>query len=443
MTELTPTENLPASEYYMKPTATIHIGNNLTFIERKLFNLLIWHSQVSRFTVNKEPLMFDELMRLIGLDKSRNQKVIKDALETLVTSKITWNTLEKDKSKNTWGVCTFLAGAEVRNGKLDYLVNPYLSDKIVSPIVYAKIQLLIQAQFRSKYTLIMYEFIIDELSRKREKTLKVETELENLRKVLQYDGAYRSLNNDVLKPSIKEINEKTDVEVSIDTVKKGRRVVGIVFEINRKEQFQLSLELASRGLVDKLSEKQEQQKQLLIDYGITEQKATAIVLTYDSDRIQRNVNYLNQERKKDKTKIRNVPAYLVKAIELNYSPKPSIIELKEVERENKLQEQKQAEAEKKQLVEEQEQQFQSYRDMRLQEELSKKTKEWYETRVEQFVQRIQQKKYPVLVMPYKRDGMDSKIVKATFNSELKTELLSQPEEQSLEAYLAWAQPEEA
>jgi hypothetical protein len=28
----------------LKPTATIHVGNKLSLIERKVFNALIWHS---------------------------------------------------------------------------------------------------------------------------------------------------------------------------------------------------------------------------------------------------------------------------------------------------------------------------------------------------------------------------------------------------------------
>ncbi len=117
------------TEQLLKPTATIHVGNKLSLIERKVFNAIIWHSQKARFRKKAETLSMGLLMSLIGLERSKNIAVIKEALEKLTSNPIIWNTLKKDRTTD-WGICTFLAGAEISGGKLRYVLNPLLVEKV-------------------------------------------------------------------------------------------------------------------------------------------------------------------------------------------------------------------------------------------------------------------------------------------------------------------------
>ncbi len=193
-----------ASNQLLKPTATIHVGNKLSLIERRIFNTIIWHSQKSRFTKSFDTLSMGLLMSLIGLERSENIDIIKGALENLTTTPIIWNSLKKDRTTD-WGICTFLAGAELTGGKLRYVLNPLLVEKINNPTLFARIQLFVQTQFSSKYSLALYEFLLDELSRSGNKKLEVQVSLDTVRHVLQFDGAYKYLNSDVLKPCVQEI----------------------------------------------------------------------------------------------------------------------------------------------------------------------------------------------------------------------------------------------
>ena len=239
-------------EQLLKPTATIHVGNRLSLIERKVFNAIIWHSQKGRFSKNDNSLSIGLLMSLIGLERSKNTDVIKDALEQLTTTPIIWNTLNKDRTAD-WGICTFLAGAELSGGRLRYVLNPLLIEKVRHPTLFAKIQLLIQTQFSSKYSLALYEFLLDELCRAgNPKTHTVQVLLDTVRHILQFDGAYKHLNSDVLKPCIQEINKHADITVGYRSVKKGRAVAEILFSIERTAvQVQMPLEdLAVRAEED-------------------------------------------------------------------------------------------------------------------------------------------------------------------------------------------------
>jgi plasmid replication initiation protein len=203
-------------------------------IERKVFNALIWHTQRNRNAKTSNTLSVDLLMSLIGLERSKNMDVIKEALERLTTNPIVWNTLKKDRTAD-WGVCTFLASAELFGGRLRYIINPLLAEKVEHPTLFAKIQLLVQTHFSSKYSLALYEFPIDDLCRAGNPdrhTLQVP--LDTVRHVLQFDGIYKHLNNDVLKPCVLEITKHADIAVGYRTIKQGRAVTELLFTIERK-----------------------------------------------------------------------------------------------------------------------------------------------------------------------------------------------------------------
>ena len=439
-------ELIPA-DYYLKPTATTHIDTNLSFIARKIFNLLIWHSQANRFSQKTEKLQFDELMQFIGLDKSHNQQVIKNALEALVSTKISWNTQQQDKTKNRWGVCTFLAGAEISRGEVRYMINPMLTEKIITPVVYAKIQLLIQAKFRSKYTLILYEYLVDVISRHKNQILSVEVSLDVLRNIFQYEGAYKTLNNDVLKPSTQEISSVTDLTLEVTPVKKSRSVVALIFNITRKGQCKPSPMLSNAAYEEELTDEQEKLNAVLLGKGILQRKARTLLLAFTEERIKQNIAYLEQELTKPNCKIRSIPAYLVKAIENNYSAKKMNGKAKKqkisnekiayVCKKQKMKLETETEQESEQKIEKIKKEFYAFRNERLKQYLAEKTPEWIKNRELQFIKDVNNNKYSILKNSFKRDGMKSKMIQLTFENELKDELLVLKEECDVRDYVEW------
>ena len=310
-------------EQILKPTATIHVGTKLSLIERKVFNALIWHSQKHWFGRRSDRLPLDLLLDLIGLGKSKNVAVIKEALERLATCPITWNTLSKDRAEE-WGVCTFLAGATISRGKVRYLLNPLLVEKINNPTLFAKIQLLVQTQFSSKYSLALYEFLLDELGRSgNPRTYEFTVPLETVRHVLQFEGAYKYLNSDVLKPCVREINKHSDIDVGFTPIKRGRSVSALRFNVE-KTAFQLQMgfeELKVLEFAERSPEETLKEELLirLIDKGVSSRKAEALIRSYDAERIAANLELVEKEQKSGRLK--SAAAYLVRAIEEDYRPR--------------------------------------------------------------------------------------------------------------------------
>ena len=139
---------------FLKPTGTVHITNSFSLIERKLLNVIVWHSQKHRFTSEEHSLPIRDVFYLLGLKESRNQDVIKSAIRTLLSTIIEWNILEADRAQE-WGVCTFISSGKLVSGKLNYRLNPEIIEKINNPTLFAKIQLLIQSKFKKKHTLCL------------------------------------------------------------------------------------------------------------------------------------------------------------------------------------------------------------------------------------------------------------------------------------------------
>ena len=418
------------NEQLLKPTATIHVGNRLSLIERKVFNAIIWHSQSQRSAKTANVMSVDLLMSLIGLERSKNTEVIRDALERLTTNPIVWNTLKKDRTAD-WGVCTFLAGAEMNGGRLRYVLNPLLVEKVEHPTLFAKIQLLVQTQFSSKYSLALYEFLIDEMCRSgNPKTYAFTVSLDTLRHVLQFDGIYKHLNSDVLKPCVKEINTLSDIAVTYSGVKKGRAVVALLLTIERKAAQLALADLAAVEISDEpgthVDLLRDPLEQMLIVRGVGKRKANALVETYDETRIRENIAYVEREYQAGKVKV--LSAYLIRAIEEDYRPKaeaaPRFDRSETTERDS-------AETAREALLTE----WNRYRERRVRERFAALSSGEQDAHRSAFVERLDHTS-PILNKQFKKDGFASRMVDAQFFSELRELLLESPEELDLEAYRA-------
>lgn len=290
-----------------KPTATIHIANKFTFIERKLLNSLIHHAQNknNKLDGEKKSLNLSKVLEDIGCN-TRNRTVLKKSLRNLVSTIIEWNILKQDKTRS-WGVCTFLSSGELNKGAIHYRLNAELVDQVNYPSLFAKMRLEIQSKLTGKYPLIIYEYLIDHLCRnKKEHIIIKDVLLEDVYMICGVSETYlntdnfRYFNRKILTPAVNEINEKTDISVKIDLEKKARKVHAISFSIRKNKQ------PTSGG----------KNTHPIIKYGVDEKVANSLLSRYDKRRIKENLDYvLNRQ---SINKIENIASYIVAAIKNNY-----------------------------------------------------------------------------------------------------------------------------
>lgn len=126
------------------------------------------------------------------------------------------------------------------NIKLSSSLKPFLLELTKNFTQYELINIL---ALRGKYTIRMYEilksYMFHGIWRVR---------IDELREIIECNKykQFKEFNRNILKPSIKEINEYTDIEVSYKMIKEGKFITEIEFYIDAKRDIQISLDMIMR-----------------------------------------------------------------------------------------------------------------------------------------------------------------------------------------------------
>jgi len=215
-----------------KHVASIHCSNSVSLLERRVFNALIFHTQANQQL--KENFFYISLSHLKELLRfqSRNIGALKDAIIGLTETTVRWN-LCKDKSARgtNWFSASLLASASYSEGVIRYEYSKVIMDLIKDPCVYANICLDAQARLSSKYSLALYENCIRYKSLGFTKSFPIGL----LRELLGADfGCYKKnsvLCQKIIKPAIKEINNKTNLVLRSRLIKQGNEISAIKISV--------------------------------------------------------------------------------------------------------------------------------------------------------------------------------------------------------------------
>jgi len=114
------------------------------------------------------------------------------------------------------------------------------------------------------------------------------------------------LKKRVLDVAVQEINEKTDINLSYELQRQGRKVLAIHLFVQAKKGKQTPQNTSSAI------------KQKLKAFGIKDQQIEALIAKRDEQYLWANIAIVEEEHKKGK--ISNVTAYLMKAFEVDFRP---------------------------------------------------------------------------------------------------------------------------
>lgn len=110
-------------------------------------------------------------------------------------------------------------------------VMPYLFE-LDKRLGFTQYELLSVSGFKSAYSIRMYELAIKLLGMRNQ-----QVEIDELRRILQLDDKYQEfkrLKRDVINLACNEINEKSDLLLNIEPVKRGRKIIALEFQIAKK-----------------------------------------------------------------------------------------------------------------------------------------------------------------------------------------------------------------
>ena len=218
-----------------KHSAAIQLHNTLTLLQRKTWNVLLWQAYHELPTQEIHTIPFPQLMQLVGYD-SKDAAYLKEATVAMMHCIVEWNLLGKDGA-NVWGAAVLLASVEIAQGVCSYGFAPHLRPKLYNPDMFARLDLDLQKQFKSKYALALWELCTDYLGGKREAGETPWIALADFRKLMGIAAGmyprYKLLSQRVLTPALAEINRVSDFRVTVTYQRRGRQITALKFHMRR------------------------------------------------------------------------------------------------------------------------------------------------------------------------------------------------------------------
>lgn len=298
-----------------KHVATIHCTNKLSLLERKISNALLFHAQ---------PTLKDSLIHEISLDQlknllnchTRNHKALKDALRKLISTVIEWNILGDDVPEldmEGWNASTILSSVSVKDGVVKYQYSELIKSLIIEPKIYGKVNLIIQARFKSAYALALYE----NCARYRGLLYTKSFPMEQFRKLMGVeDGKYevfRDFNRRVLMCAVNEINTCSDIRITPEIKRKGRKVESIKFRLDERN-IKKRIKFISNDEIVESDIVYAEVKQ----WGVKKNQYQNWLKEYGRENILKQVNYVKNTKEYQRNSIDNLGGYLSAALKNDF-----------------------------------------------------------------------------------------------------------------------------
>ena len=225
--------HLAKIEEVIKASPAIQIQSKITHLQRRAWNVLLANAYNELPDRDIHTVSMAELAAKLGYE-SKNDEYLKGTLEALVDCTVKWNVLDKNK-KEEWGVAALLGSAAIKEGLCTYSFAAHLRLKLHNPLMYTRLNLRLQNEFRSQYALILWEICFDYFDVHWGQGETPFIPIATFRELLGIESneysEFKDLNKKVIKAAIKEINNLTDYFVEVEQKRIGRKVAELKFRI--------------------------------------------------------------------------------------------------------------------------------------------------------------------------------------------------------------------
>ena len=219
-----------------KHSSSIQISNKITAVQRKSYNYMLKIAKNS-FNKDKNSRVFkitaDELLYFFNLG-DKNHAYIKQELEVLNNTRVTYNFLGKDRRSKRWGSFTLIAGFEYKNGIIEYSFPHQIINMILEPKMFGKINLVIIKSLKSRYSIALYELAEDYINAQIPKMT-----IEDCRVLIglgekQYPK-FSMFKKHVIDVALAEINSSENMAFTMtyELETKGRKTTHIKFIVHK------------------------------------------------------------------------------------------------------------------------------------------------------------------------------------------------------------------
>jgi len=407
-------KNKPSS-ILKKHVNTIHCSNNLSLVQRKLFNVLLYNAyhRLSEQAIFQIPVK--DLCILIGYG-SRDYKKLKKSIMDLMIIAIEWNVIEQEEGLQTekWRASSIISAAKIEDGMCTYEFSSIMRELLYEPEMYGKIDLNVMVEFQSSYGLALYENCVRFQGIASTSWLPLDV----FRKLMGVpEKSYKKFcdfKKRILDIAVKEVNKYSTVKVTPELRRINRKVTAIKFKLNecKKDNSENDFSIPS-----------ELEKILLSEFSLSVESVKNIFSQYGVPYIQEKVSLIQESDNFRWGKIRDISSYLIDALKRNYQKKSSKESIKPLVHKVKY-----AKSENKNQIDDKQRLIEIRKSrMLIDEYLRKLSKEQYQYLILQFEKNLELKDPFFSYKKYKKMGLDSKVVRSLFDCFVK-EIISLEQE---------------
>lgn len=289
----------------------------MTMQEARLLRLVIM--QVSQYDEDlmEYEVSINEIADFIGVSYQNIHNEIRNVCEKLASQKIA---VKADSAKENWSFRPWMALIEYNDGKIKLALNKYVKPYVLEfKGLFTQYEMNDVMQLRSYYALRIYEILKMKYTSCRKKKNTFDFTIEELREMTSTENKFKQaghFKSKVIDIAEREINEKTDINITAEMLKRSRKYIGVRFTVKEKSKTK-SIEVPDPELsgpipdqvgvgeiskiIDLLNKK---------DIPCTSSQAEQLFMAYNSEIGERFLN--NLEYVSNNKKIRNHVAYLLK-----------------------------------------------------------------------------------------------------------------------------------
>ena len=294
-----------------KHVAAIHSSNKLSLLQRKIANALLFNAYDKLLQEDEHVIHIATLCNLIGYD-SHDYKTIKKALVNLLATVIEWNLVDGDKlnTDGIWNASSIIADASIDGPLCSYSYSNKMKQLLHQPELYGRLNMLVQAKFKSSYGLALYENCI--------RFQRIEQTpwfaLAKFRKLMGVEDnkykIFRDFKNRVLAKAVEEVNKFSPITVIPQFRKQGRQVVAIQFLISTAHH---KTALSENHVSEILKE----------SFGLSKRQIQTVLSDYQTPYIKEKITLVESTSSFVAGKINNLGKYLLSALKEDYQPNKS------------------------------------------------------------------------------------------------------------------------
>jgi len=302
-----------------KHVNAIHCTNNLSLVQRKIFNAFLLNAYYDLPTKSQYEISMRKLCEMIGYD-SRDYKKLKKSLLDLISTVIEWSIVDNTSRviDEKWRASSIISAAKIENGICTYEFSTIMREILYRPEIYGKIDLKVMIEFESGYALALYENCVRFQGVSQTPWFSTNT----FRKLMGVSEKsylnFSDLKKRVLDIAIKEVNRYSPITLTPEINRVNKQVTAIRFKLTHKK----NLLDANDPVVLSLK----------THFSFSEVGLKNILAQYDKNYIQEKIDLIKKSDSFKQGKIRELSAYLIDALKRDYKPKNLINSNKEEEK---------------------------------------------------------------------------------------------------------------